>query len=218
VTLLVHTNRTAVASGTQPLAVGVDRCCGALKTTALLDALREGRFDAAFGGARRDEERSRAKERVYSVRDPQGRWDPRRQRPEPWGMLNGRLRPGESVRVFPLSNWTELDVWHYIRREQIPVVPLYFARERDVLVRGEALIIVEQPFVQPAPGDRIERVWCRFRSLGCSPCSGAVRSSATTVDQIIAELEQTRRSEREHRLIDYDTDGSMETKKRDGYF
>lgn len=216
--LIVHTNHAAVDAGTQPFAVGTQRCCGLLKTTALLDALREGGYDAAFGGARRDEERSRAKERVFSVRDAAGQWDPKRQRPEPWNMLNSRLGPGESVRVFPLSNWTELDVWQYIHAEQIPVVPLYFAREREVLVRGDSLVVVEQPFVPLLPGERTQRVRCRMRSLGCSPCTGAIRSDADTVPRIIEELIATRQSERQLRVIDHDLDGSMELKKREGYF
>jgi sulfate adenylyltransferase subunit 2 len=216
--LIVHTNRAAIAAGTQPFAVGTARCCGLLKTTALLDALRDGRFDAAFGGARRDEERSRAKERIFSLRDANGQWDPKRQRPELWQLLNGRLGPGESVRVFPLSNWTELDVWHYIHAERIPVVPLYFAREREVLVRGDSLIVVEQPFVPRLPGERPVRVRCRMRSLGCSPCTGAVRSDADTVAKIIDELIAVRHSERQLRVIDHDQDGSMELKKREGYF
>ena len=216
--LIVHTNRAAIAAGTQPFAVGTARCCGLLKTTALLDALRDGRFDAAFGGARRDEERSRAKERIFSLRDANGQWDPKRQRPELWRLLNGRLGPGESVRVFPLSNWTELDVWHYIHAERIPVVPLYFAREREVLVRGDSLIVVEQPFVPRLPGERPVRVRCRMRSLGCSPCTGAVRSDADTVPKIIDELIAVRHSERQLRVIDHDQDGSMELKKREGYF
>ena len=216
--LIVHTNTEAIADGTQPFAVGTQRCCGLLKTTALLDALQAGGFDAAFGGARRDEERSRAKERIFSLRDPRGQWDPKRQRPELWRLLNGRVNPGESMRVFPLSNWTELDVWHYIDAERIPVVPLYFARERDVIVRGESLIVAEQPFVPQLAGERRERVMCRMRSLGCSPCTGAVRSSATTVPAIIDELVSVRQSERQLRVIDHDQDGSMEMKKREGYF
>lgn len=218
VRLIVHTNRAAIDAGTQPFAVGTQRCCGLLKTTALLDALRAGGFDAAFGGARRDEERSRAKERVFSVRDTAGQWDPKRQRPEPWNILNSRLAPGESVRVFPLSNWTELDVWHYIHAEDIPVVPLYFARERDVIVRGDSLLLVEQPFVPRMPGDQVRRVRCRMRSLGCSPCTGAIRSDADTVPKIIEELIGTRHSERQLRVIDHDQDASMEMKKREGYF
>ena len=216
--LIVHTNTDAIADGTQPFAVGTQRCCGLLKTRALLDALEGGGFDAAFGGARRDEERSRAKERVFSLRDAKGQWDPKRQRPELWHVLNGRIRPGESMRVFPLSNWTEIDVWHYIDVERIPVVPLYFARERDVIVRGQSLIVPEQPFVPLLPGEKTERVRCRMRSLGCSPCTGAVRSDADTVPKIIAELLAARHSERQLRIIDHDQDGSMEMKKREGYF
>ena len=216
--LIVHTNHEAIAEGTQPFEVGTQRCCGLLKTKALLDALREGAFDAAIGGARRDEERSRAKERIFSIRDANGQWDPKRQRPELWRLLNGRLGPGESVRAFPLSNWTELDVWHYIHAERIPVVPLYFARERDVVVRGSSLLVVEQPFIPLLPGERPERVRCRMRSLGCSPCTGAVRSDADTVPKIIDELVAVRHSERQLRVIDHDQDGSMEVKKREGYF
>jgi sulfate adenylyltransferase subunit 2 len=216
--LIVHTNTGAIADGTQPFAVGTQRCCALLKTRALLDALEAGGFDAAFGGARRDEERSRAKERVFSLRDAKGQWDPKRQRPELWHVLNGRIRPGESMRVFPLSNWTELDVWHYIDVEQIPVVPLYFAKERDVIVRGQSLIVPEQPFVPLLPGEKLQKVRCRMRSLGCSPCTGAVRSDADTVPKIIEELLAARNSERQLRIIDHDQDGSMELKKREGYF
>jgi len=216
--LIVHTNAGAIADGTQPFLVGTQRCCGLLKTRALLDALDAGGFDAAFGGARRDEERSRAKERIFSLRDARGQWDPKRQRPELWHLLNGRLRPGETIRVFPLSNWTELDVWHYIDAERIPVVPLYFAKEREVIVRGDALIALEQGFVPLLPGERPERVMCRMRSLGCSPCTGAVRSTADTVPRIIEELIAARHSERQLRIIDHDLDGSMELKKREGYF
>jgi sulfate adenylyltransferase subunit 2 len=216
--LIVHTNTDAIADGTQPFAVGTQRCCGLLKTKSLLDALEAGGFDAAFGGARRDEERSRAKERIFSLRDPKGQWDPKRQRPELWHLLNGRIRPGESIRVFPLSNWTELDVWHYIELEQIPVVPLYFAQEREVVVRGNSLIVREQDFVPLLPGEKTERVMCRMRSLGCSPCTGAVRSTADTVPKIIQELISVRQSERQLRVIDHDQDGSMEMKKREGYF
>jgi len=216
--LIVHTNEAAVADGTQPYAVGTQRCCGLLKTRALLDGLEAGGFDAAFGGARRDEERSRAKERVFSLRDPQGQWDPKRQRPELWHHLNSRLNPGESIRVFPLSNWTELDVWQYIHEEDIPIVPLYFAQEREVIVRGQSLLLVEQPFVKLQPGEQPQLVRCRMRSLGCSPCTGAVRSEADTVEKIIAELVTVRQSERQLRIIDHDQDGSMEVKKREGYF
>src|SRR5262245_31816000 len=216
--LIVHTNTAAIAEGAQPFLLGTQRCCGLLKTRALLDALAAGGFDAAFGGARRDEERSRAKERIFSLRDRHGQWDPKRQRPELWHLLNGRLNPGETIRVFPLSNWTEIDVWRYIADERIPVVPLYFAREREVLVRGDALIMVEQEFVPRLPGEQPQRVMCRMRSLGCSPCTGAVRSDADTVPRIIDELVAVRQSERQLRVIDHDRDGSMEIKKREGYF
>jgi len=216
--LIVHTNEQAIADGTQPFAVGTQRCCGLLKTTALLDALQAGEFDAAFGGARRDEERARAKERIFSLRDARGQWDPKRQRPELWRLLNSRINPGESMRVFPLSNWTELDVWQYIEAERIPVAPLYFPCERDVLVRGDSLIVPEQSFVPLADGERLVRVMCRMRSLGCSPCTGAIRSTATTVSGIIEELIAVRQSERQLRVIDHDQDGSMEMKKREGYF
>ena len=216
--LIVHTNDEAIAAGTQPFLVGTQRCCGLLKTKSLLDALEAGNFDAAFGGARRDEERSRAKERIFSLRDAKGQWDPKNQRPELWNLLNGRVRPGESIRVFPLSNWTEIDVWQYIHVETIPVVPLYFAKDREVVVRGNALIVLEQPFVPLLPGERPEMVRCRMRSLGCSPCTGAVRSDADTVPKIIEELVAARNSERQLRVIDHDQDGSMELKKREGYF
>jgi sulfate adenylyltransferase subunit 2 len=216
--LIVHTNHEAIADGTQPFLVGTQRCCGLLKTKALLDALEAGRFDAAIGGARRDEERSRAKERVFSVRDANGQWDPKRQRPELWSLLNARLRPGESIRVFPLSNWTEIDVWQYIHLERIPIVPLYYAKDREVIVRGNSLIVQEQPFVVTMPGEKPQTVRCRMRSLGCSPCTGAIRSNADTVPLIIEELISTRQSERQLRIIDHDQDGSMEIKKREGYF
>jgi sulfate adenylyltransferase subunit 2 len=218
VQLIVHTNEAAIAEGTQPFAVGTQRCCGLLKTRALLDALEAGGFDAAFGGARRDEERSRAKERIYSLRDARGQWDPKHQRPELWHLLNSRIKPGESIRVFPLSNWTEIDIWQYIHVEQIPIVPMYFAKEREVVVRGNSLILLEQRFVPLLPGEQPQRVMCRMRSLGCSPCTGAVPSTAVTVPQIIEELIATRHSERQLRVIDHDQDGSMEIKKREGYF
>jgi len=216
--LIVHTNEEAISDGTQPFKVGTQRCCGLLKTKALLDGLSAGNFDAAIGGARRDEERSRAKERIFSVRDPNGQWDPKRQRPELWNLLNGKLRPGESIRVFPLSNWTEIDIWQYIHVESIPIVPMYYAREREVIVRGNSLIVQEQPFVVTMPGEKPQMVKCRMRSLGCSPCTGAVRSDADTIPKIIEELIQTKQSERLLRIIDHDQDGSMELKKREGYF
>src|SRR5712691_11023845 len=215
--LIVHTNQKAIDDGANPFRLGTEKCCGLLKTTALLDALRVGSFDAAFGGARRDEEKSRAKERVFSFRDSFGQWDPKNQRPELWNIFNGRVHPGESIRVFPLSNWTELDVWQYIHLEAIPIVPLYLAKERRMLARGGSLLLPELDFVQQA-GDKFEVVQCRMRSLGCSPCTGAIRSDADTVPKIIAELVAVRNSERENRVIDHDREGSMELKKREGYF
>jgi sulfate adenylyltransferase subunit 2 len=215
---IVHSNQQALDNRANPLLLGTERCCGLLKTQALLDALRSGSFDAAFGGARRDEEKSRAKERIYSFRDPLGQWDPKNQRPELWKLFNSRVEPGESIRVFPLSNWTEMDVWQYIHLERIPIVPLYFARERRVLVRGNSIVLPEQPFMEAHNGDQIETVKCRMRSLGCSPCTGAIRSEADTVPKIIAELIAVRNSERENRVIDHDREGSMELKKREGYF
>lgn len=218
VKLIVHTNRGALAQGATPFAWGTQRCCGALKTQALLDGLKEGGFDAAIGGARRDEERSRAKERVFSFRDSRGQWDPRNQRPELWSIYNSRIHTGESLRVFPLSNWTELDVWQYIHAENIPIVPLYFAKLRPMLVRGESLLPIEQSFVPRLPGEEPQLVRCRMRSLGCSPCTGAIRSDADTLPRIIEELVSFRRSERQNRVIDHDQDGSMELKKQEGYF
>jgi sulfate adenylyltransferase subunit 2 len=218
VKLLVHSNQKALDEGANPFRLGTERCCGLLKTQSLLDALRAGNFDAAFGGARRDEEKSRAKERIFSFRDTLGQWDPKNQRPELWNIFNSRVEPGESIRVFPLSNWTELDVWQYIHVERIPVVPLYFAQERRMLVRGDSLVLPELDFMQPRAGDRFEVVQCRMRSLGCSPCTGAVRSDADTIPKIIAELVAVRQSERQNRVIDHDREGSMELKKREGYF
>jgi sulfate adenylyltransferase subunit 2 len=218
VRLIVHTNRKALDEGTNPFRLGPSRCCALLKTQALVEALREGRFDAAFGGARREEEKSRAKERIYSFRNERGEWDPKNQRPELWNLYNGRVQAGESIRVFPLSNWTELDVWEYIHAERIPVVPLYFAKERWMIERGGSLLIPELDFVKMLPGERPTLVRCRMRSLGCSPCTGAIRSDADTVPRIIEELIGFRRSERENRVIDHDQEGSMEIKKREGYF
>ncbi len=215
--LIVHTNWKAIEEGANPFRLGTSKCCGLLKTRSLLDALAEGGYDAAFGGARRDEEKSRAKERIYSFRDSFGQWDPKNQRPELWNLFNARVDKGESIRVFPLSNWTELDVWQYIYLENIPIVPLYFAKERDMVVRGNTLIPVEQD-IPLLPGERTEKVMCRMRSLGCSPCTGAIRSEADTVPKIIEEMMLFRRSERENRVIDHDQEGSMELKKREGYF
>jgi len=215
--LIVHQNKAALDAGANPFTLGTQNCCGLLKTRSLLDGLAEGGFDAAFGGARRDEEKSRAKERVYSFRDPAGQWDPKNQRPELWGLYNSRLRKGESIRVFPLSNWTELDVWLYIYAEQIPIVPLYYAQERTVIERGSSLILAYED-TKLLPGEKVIKMQCRMRSLGCLPCTGAIRSDADTLPKIIEELIGFRRSERENRVIDHDEEGSMETKKREGYF
>ena len=221
--LLVWRNEDAIDRGTNPFDVGTQRCCALLKTEALLTGLRHHGFNAAIGGARRDEEKSRAKERFFSVRDAFGQWDPKNQRPELWNLYNGRVGPQESIRVFPLSNWTELDVWHYVYVERVPINPLYYARERDVVVRAGQLIVLDGAFASgarygPGPGERVERVQCRFRSLGCVPCSGAIRSSASTLEAIVEEMTLARTSERGTRVIDHDADGSMETKKREGYF
>ena len=215
--LLVWRNEPAIAAGTNPIKLDTKRCCGLLKTQALLDGLRHYNFDAAFGGARRDEEKSRAKERIYSFRDSAGQWDPKNQRPELWNLYNARIHPGESIRVFPLSNWTEMDVWQYIHEEKIPVVDLYFAKERPMYVRGDALLPIEQDFVARL-GEKPQMVKSRLRSLGCSPCTGAIRSDADTLPKIIAELISFRSSERANRVIDHDQEGSMEIKKREGYF
>ena len=215
--LIVHTNRKALDEGANPYVLGTQKCCGLLKTRALLDALASGGFNAAFGGARRDEEKSRAKERVYSFRDSQGQWDPKNQRPELWDLYNGRHNQGESIRIFPLSNWTELDIWLYIQEEKIPVVPLYFAKERTVVRRGNSILLL-QSGVHLLPGERPQTMKCRMRSLGCVPCTGAIRSDADSVPRIIEEMFSFNKSERENRVIDHDEDGSMEIKKREGYF
>jgi sulfate adenylyltransferase subunit 2 len=215
--LIVHQNREALEQGANPFALGTQKCCGLLKTKALLDALAAGGFDAAFGGARRDEEKSRAKERIYSFRDSLGQWDPKNQRPELWNIFNSRINKGESIRVFPLSNWTELDVWLYIYAEQIPIVPLYFAQERPAVLRNGAIVLIHSEN-ELHPGERPQLVQCRMRSLGCVPCTGAIRSQADTLPKIIEEMFSFRRSERENRAIDHDEEGSMELKKREGYF
>jgi sulfate adenylyltransferase subunit 2 len=215
--LIVHQNRKALDDGANPYVLGTQKCCGLLKTRALLDALEAGGFDAAFGGARRDEEKSRAKERVYSFRDALGQWDPKNQRPELWNLFNGRYHKGESIRVFPLSNWTELDIWLYIHSESIPIVPLYYAKEREAVVRGQSILLTQNG-VHLLPGEKPQMVKCRMRSLGCVPCTGAIRSDADTVPKIIEEMISFRRSERENRVIDHDEEGSMELKKREGYF
>src|SRR6476469_1324362 len=215
--LLVYRNEEALADNANPYKLGTQKCCGFLKTRALLDGLTKYGFDAAFGGARRDEEKSRAKERIYSFRDAYGQWDPKNQRPELWNIYNARIDKGETIRVFPLSNWTELDVWQYIHLENIPIVPLYFAKERPIVVRGESLLPLENdPPLRP--GEKPQMVMSRMRSLGCTPCTGAIRSNADTLPKIIEELFLMRRSERENRIIDHDQEGSMELKKREGYF
>ena len=214
--LIVHTNTEAIRSGANPFRLGTSRCCGLLKTQALLDALKIHGIDAAIGGARRDEERSRAKERIFSLRDSFGQWDPKNQRPELWNLYNGRIEKNQSVRVFPLSNWTEIDIWEYIQREGIPVVELYFAKKREVIVRGTMLLLDEHG--AGSANENRQTLMCRMRSLGCTYCTGAIRSYADTVPRIIEELKWFRRSERENRLIDHDQDASMELKKREGYF
>jgi sulfate adenylyltransferase subunit 2 len=215
--LIVHSATRALEEGANPFRLGTQKCCAQLKTGALLEALSQGGFDAAIGGARRDEEKSRAKERVYSFRDNLGQWDPKNQRPELWNIYNGRINKGESIRVFPLSNWTELDVWEYIKAEDIPIVPLYFARNRPMLVRGDSLISPEHN-PPTAAGEAPVEVMSRMRSLGCTYCTGGVRSTATSITEIIDELRLAKKSERENRIIDHDQEGSMEQKKREGYF
>ncbi|MBE0567842.1 MAG: sulfate adenylyltransferase subunit CysD [Krumholzibacteria bacterium] len=222
--LIVERNEEWIAKGAHPTVLGTDKCCQMLKTRGLLDALAKHGFDAAFGGARRDEEKSRAKERFFSVRDEFGQWDPKNQRPELWSLYNAELGDRESVRVFPLSNWTELDVWQYIRLEKIPLVPLYFAQPRRTVELGGIIVPAEHletvdPHVKLGLGESDVTVRsCRFRSLGCIPCTGAVESTVTDVDGIIDEVVAARRSERENRLIDLTSDSSMEQKKREGYF
>ena len=215
--LIVHKNQEALDAGANPFSLGTQKCCGLLKTKSLLDALSEGGFDAAFGGARRDEEKSRAKERIYSFRDPLGQWDPKNQRPELWNIFNSRIDKGESIRVFPLSNWTELDIWLYIQAENIPLVSLYFAKEREVVLRNGSIVLVHNA-TQLLPGEKTQILKCRMRSLGCVPCTGAIRSEADSIATIIEEMASFRRSERENRAIDHDEEGSMELKKREGYF
>jgi len=216
--LKVYTNQEGIAQGINPFDHGSNKYTGIMKTQALKDALNLGGYDAAFGGARRDEEKSRAKERVYSFRDKLHQWDPKNQRPELWNLYNGKVNKGESIRVFPLSNWTELDVWQYIHLENIPIVPLYFAAVRPVVQRDGNLIMVDDERMRLHPGEKPQMKLVRFRTLGCYPLTGAVESSATTLPQIIEEMFLARNSERQGRMIDYDEAGSMEQKKREGYF
>ncbi len=218
VDLMVHINQDGVARGIGPISHGSELHTDVMKTQGLRQALDLHGFDAAIGGARRDEDKSRAKERIFSFRNSHHRWDPKRQRPEPWRLFNAHKRKGESIRVFPLSNWTELDVWLYIHRENIPVVPLYFAKPRPVVKRGETLVMVDDDRLPLEPGEvpRIKNV--RFRTLGCYPLTGAIESTATSVEDIIRETLDSRFSERRDRVIDQDGSSSMERKKQEGYF
>lgn len=216
--LLVHRNEAGLAAGINPFTHGSGYYTDVMKTEGLKQALDAHRFDVIFGGARRDEEASRAKERICSFRSAGHRWDPKAQRPELWSIYNMRLHPGETMRVFPLSNWTEIDIWRYLERERIPVVPLYFAAERPVVQRGGTLVLVDDERLPLAPGEQPERRWVRFRTLGCYPLSGAIESRATTVAAIITETLAAASSERQGRLIDSDQPSSMERKKREGYF
>jgi len=216
--MLVYINQAGVDAGVSPFTHGSKKHTDVMKTDALKQALDKYQFDAAFGGARRDEERSRAKERVYSFRDKHHRWDPKNQRPELWNIYNGRIDKGESIRVFPLSNWTELDIWQYIHLERIPIVPLYYARERPVVNRDGVYIMVDDDRMPQESGETVENKMVRFRTLGCYPLTGAVESTATTLPKIIQEMLLTKTSERQGRIIDYDQTGSMEEKKRQGYF
>jgi sulfate adenylyltransferase subunit 2 len=216
--LLVHTNAEGLAMNMNPFDHGSEAYTNVMKTEALKQALDEHGFDVAFGGARRDEERSRAKERVFSFRSGRHTWDPKRQRPELWRLFNARKRKDESIRVFPLSSWTELDVWLYIHRRQIPIVPLYLAAERPVVERDGTLIMVDDERMPLAPGERPTTRRVRFRTLGCYPLTGAIESKADTLEAVLAELMLTGSSERQGRLIDHDAAASMEAKKREGYF
>ncbi len=218
--LIVYSNDDAISSKMNPFKYGTDKCCGALKTGALLSSLAKYNFDAAFGGARREEEKSRAKERVYSVRDEFGQWDHKNQRPELWNIYNSEINEGESIRVFPLSNWTEIDIWEYTKAENIPIVPIYYAKEREVVIRNGIVIPIDRSnqYLGPKEGEEVLKMKTRFRSLGCMPCTGAVESSATTLDEIIEEAKLAKKSERENRVIDLGSDSSMEQKKKEGYF
>ncbi|NRI66628.1 sulfate adenylyltransferase subunit CysD [Rhodococcus sp. MS16] len=216
--LIVYTNPDCVKQGINPFTHGSAVHTDMWKTEGLKQALDHYKFDAAFGGARRDEEKSRAKERIFSIRSAAHRWDPKQQRPELWRMYNVRKAPGESLRVFPLSNWTELDVWEYIRQEEIPIVPLYFADKRPVVERDGALIMVDDDRMPLLPGETPELKSVRFRTLGCYPLTGAVESTATSLTEIISEMLLTTTSERQGRVIDHDSSASMEKKKQEGYF
>jgi sulfate adenylyltransferase subunit 2 len=216
--LLVYTNVEAAKEGMNPFDFGSNKYTDVMKTQALKDALNKYGFDAAFGGARRDEEKSRAKERVYSFRDRNHRWDPKNQRPELWSLYNGKVNKGESIRVFPLSNWTELDIWQYIHLENIPIVPLYFAAQRPVVERDGNLIMVDDERMRLEPGETPKMKLVRFRTLGCYPLTGAIESDATTLPRIIEEMLVAKNSERQGRMIDHDEQASMQKKKEEGYF
>ena len=216
--LLVHTNQEGVDQGISPFTHGSALYTDVMKTEALKQGLDKYKFDAAFGGARRDEEKSRAKERIFSFRSATHRWDPKNQRPELWNLYNARVKPGESIRAFPISNWTELDIWQYIYLENIPIVPLYYSRVRPVVERDGMLILKDDDRIKLAPGEKVQMKSVRFRTLGCYPLTGAVESEATTLPEIIQEMLLTRISERQGRLIDHDQAGSMEKKKQEGYF
>jgi sulfate adenylyltransferase subunit 2 len=216
--LIVYTNPDGLRENVNPFDHGSEKYTTVMKTQALVQALKSHGFDAAFGGARRDEEKSRAKERIYSFRDRFQQWDPKNQRPELWNLYNAKVQKGESIRVFPLSNWTELDVWQYLYLENIPIVPLYFAQPRRVVEREGALIMVDDDRMRLRPGEKPVEKMIRFRTLGCYPLSGAIESNAATLPEIIREMLLTRQSERQGRLIDHDQDASMERKKREGYF
>lgn len=215
--LIVYSYDEYINNGMHPLKYGMEKCCRFLKTQALLNAISKYEFDAAMGGARREEEKSRAKERVFSFRDEFGSWNPKNQRPELWSLYNTKINKNESVRVFPLSNWTELDIWQYIKKENIEVVPLYFAKVRKIIRKNNLILLADQ-YNTPKDGDIVEDAIVRFRTLGCSPCSGAIESDATTVEDIIKEVLAIKYSERENRAIDHDSDNSMEQKKIEGYF
>ncbi len=216
--LIVEYNKEAFEQGVGPFSHGSKVHTDLMKTQALLGALKKHKFDAAFGGARRDEEKSRAKERIYSFRDQYQQWDPKNQRPELWDIYNARVNKGESIRVFPLSNWTELDIWQYIRLENIPIVPLYFAKERPIVDQDGSMIMVDDDRMPKELADQAEMKMVRFRTLGCYPLTGAIESEATTIEDIVAEMMTTTKSERSTRVIDFDQEASMEQKKREGYF
>ena len=222
--LIVERNEEWIAKGCHPLELGTDKCCWYLKTKGLLNAIKKHGFDAAFGGARRQEEKSRAKECVFSLRDELGQWNPKNQRPELWDLYNTRIDEGQTVRVFPLSNWTEVDIWQYIKLENIPVVPIYFAQNREVVERDGILIpvsscsLVEGDAGASVKREEVKTIMSRFRSLGCIPCTGAIKSNAENIDELIVEVINARKSERENRVIDLGSDSAMEDKKKEGYF